>query len=198
MFDIFNFKSFIWIMIAVMLSGCGAKGDNPAEQRRSIHAMEKTTLKEVRARYPAAEQALKKAAGYGVFALQSNKIMVVGIGNGYGVVHDNRSGKDTYMRVAQAGTGVGLGVNQIRFLMVFPTAKSLSDFTEHGLMLSADTHASAKYKDKGGATPSRTLSTQAAVEQGVSGISIYQITDNGLSAQAMLYGYKYWPDDALN
>lgn len=182
----------------MVLSGCGANGNNPAEQRRSIHAMQKATLQEVRARYPASDQALKQAAGYGVFALQSNKIMVVGIGNGYGVVHDNRSGKETYMRVAQAGTGVGLGINQIRFLMVFPTAKSLSDFIDHGVMLSADTHASAKYKDKGGATPTRTLSTQPAGESAVSGIHIYQLTDNGLSAQAMLYGYKYWPDDALN
>jgi lipid-binding SYLF domain-containing protein len=198
MFDIFKFKSFIWVILAVILSGCGAKGDNPAEQRRSIHAMQKTTLQEVRARYPAADQALKQAAGYGVFALQSNKIMVVGIGNGYGVVHDNRSGKETYMRVAQAGTGLGLGINQSRFLMVFPTAKSLSDFIDHGVMLSADTHASAKYKDKGGATPTRTLSTQPVGESAVSGIHIYPLTDNGLSAQAMLYGYKYWPDDALN
>lgn len=182
----------------LVAAGCGAKGDNPAEQRRSIHTLQKTTLDEVRARYPEAGKALQRAAGYGVFALQSNKIMVVGVGNGYGVVHDNQSGKETYMKVAQAGTGVGLGINQVRFLLVFPTAKSLSDFTEHGLMLSADTHASAKYKDKGGATPSRTLDAAPAGDNALSGVRIYQLTDNGLSAQAMIYGYKYWPDDALN
>lgn len=31
-------------------------------------------------------------------------------GNGYGVTRDNRSGKDTYMKMASVGLGLGLGI----------------------------------------------------------------------------------------
>ncbi len=29
-------------------------------------------------------------------------------------------------------------------------------------------------------------------------VSVYEMTEKGLAAQAMLNGYKYWPDDDLN
>jgi hypothetical protein len=29
-------------------------------------------------------------------------------------------------------------------------------------------------------------------------VNVYEITEKGLAAQAMVNGYKYWPDDYLN
>lgn len=53
-----------------------------------------------------------------------------------------------------------------------------------GLLSKAD--ATAKAGVKGGAADV------------IPGVRIYQLTDSGLMAQAMLQGTKYWRDDTLN
>lgn len=186
-------------MIAMLVGGCGAQGDTAAQQRQAIQTLKQDTLKEVRARYPEATNALAHASGYGVFAANSSKIMVVGLGSGYGVVHDNRSGRETYMKMAQAGAGLGLGINQTRTLMVFHTPESLHGFIDNGVMVGASAQAAAKYQDKGKALSGKAINDALPEElRAASGVSLYQVTDNGLVAQAMVNGYKYWPDSALN
>ena len=75
-------------------------------------------------------------------------------------------------------------------MFVFHDEKSFNDFVTTGLDLTGTADAAAKVGEKGDA-----IGGAADV---LPGVRIYQITDSGLIAQAMVQGTKYWRDDTLN
>lgn len=188
------------ILIAVLaIAGCSAKGDTASQQRNTIQQMRIDTLSKLYKVHPEARSEILKAKGYAVFSNNSSKILVFGFGSGYGVVKDLKTGKDTYMKMAQAGAGVGVGVKQLRTVLVFNDSNALSEFVKNGYIVGADANAAAKYDDKG--LPAVGASASAVAPGTISApkpIDIYEITEKGLAAQAMINGYKYWPDEDLN
>ncbi|HAD42972.1 MAG TPA: hypothetical protein DCF97_07575 [Plesiomonas shigelloides] len=179
------------VVLALALVGCGARGDTPAQKRNAIHQMRQDTLQKLYREQPKARTAIRKAQGYAVFSNKSNKLGLIGIGHGFGVVRDNRTGKNTYMRMMSVGAGVGLGIQDIRFVAIFHDRKTMQNFIQHGWDASAGANAAAKWKEKGDAG-------NQTVAADFNGVTIYQLTEHGLALQAMVQGYKYWPDDELN
>ncbi|MCS3601934.1 lipid-binding SYLF domain-containing protein [Buttiauxella sp. BIGb0471] len=193
-----NYKKLILIAVLAM-AGCSAKGDTASQQRNSIQHMRIDTLSKLYKIHPEARSEILNSKGYAVFSNNSSKIFVFGFGSGYGVVKDLKTGKDTYMKMAQAGAGVGIGVKQLRTVLVFNDSKALSDFVKNGYIVGADANAAAKYDDKG--LPAVSASASAVAPGTISvpkPVDVYEITEKGLAAQAMVNGYKYWPDDTLN
>lgn len=193
-----NYKKLILIAVLAM-AGCSAKGDTASQQRNSIQHMRIDTLSKLYKIHPEARSEILNSKGYAVFSNNSSKIFVFGFGSGYGVVKDLKTGKDIYMKMAQAGAGVGIGVKQLRTVLVFNDSKALSDFVKNGYIVGADANAAAKYDDKG--LPAVGASASAVAPGTISApkpVDVYEITEKGLAAQAMVNGYKYWPDDALN
>lgn len=95
----------------VMLAGCSAQGDTASQQRASIQKMRSETLNKLYALQPEARSDIQHAKGYAVFANNSSKILLFGFGSGYGVVRNKATGKDTYMKMAQGGAGLGMGLS---------------------------------------------------------------------------------------
>lgn len=188
------------ILIAVLvIAGCSAKGDTASQQRNTIQHMRINILTKLYKIHPEARSEILHAKGYAVFSNNSSKILVLGFGSGYGVVKDLRTGKDTYMKMAQAGAGLGMGVKQLSTVLVFNDSNALSDFIKNGYVIGADANAAAKYDDQG--LPALGASASAVAPGSVTipkPVNVYEITEKGLAAQAMVNGYKYWPDDALN
>ncbi|WP_202301714.1 lipid-binding SYLF domain-containing protein [Dryocola clanedunensis] len=193
-------KKLLLIAAAVLaISGCSAEGDTASQQRTSIQHMRNDTLSKLYQVHPEAQAEIKKSQGYAVFASNSSKIFVFGFGSGYGIVKDFRSGKNTYMKMAQGGAGLGIGVKQLRTVLIFNDSKALSDFITNGYIVGADANAAAKYDDKG--LPAVGASASAVAPSSVTApkpVTVYELTEKGLAAQAMVNGYKYWPDDELN
>ncbi|HGM5491306.1 TPA: YSC84-related protein [Serratia fonticola] len=101
--------------------------------------------------------------------------------------------------MAQAGAGVGIGVKQLRVVMVFHNREALNNFIKNGYVLGADASIAAKYGDTGGAPVSGSVNTVTpSAEKLDPPVNVYQLTEDGLSLQAMVDGYKYWPDTELN
>ncbi|MCS2172673.1 YSC84-related protein [Scandinavium sp. TWS1a] len=192
-----KFKS-LFLISALVIAGCSASGDTAREQRASIQKMRTDTLTQLYNLHPEARSDIQHSNGYAVFSSNSSKIFVVGFGGGYGVVKDLHSGKDTYMKVAQGGAGVGVGIKQMSTVIVFHDSKSLNKFITDGYVVGADANAAAKYDDKGAGTGASASGVATDAQSLPSKVSVYEITEKGLAAQAMLNGYKYWPDDDLN
>lgn len=195
-----RFKQIMLIAAAVLaLTGCSADGDTASQQRAAIEHMRNDTLTQLYKLHPEIKNEIKKSQGYAVFSSNSSKIFVVGFGGGYGVVKDFRSGKNTYMKMAQGGAGLGIGIKQLRTLMIFNDSKALADFITNGYIVGADANVAAKYDDQGlpavGASASAVAPSSVEIPKPV---SVYELTEKGLAAQAMINGYKYWPDDELN
>lgn len=183
----------------VMLAGCSAQGDTASQQRASIQKMRRETLNKLYALQPEARSDIQHAKGYAVFANNSSKILLFGFGSGYGVVRNKATGKDTYMKMAQGGAGLGMGIKQQRTVLVFHDKAALETFIRQGYMVGADANAAAKYDDKGIAPIAASTSGVASDTASLpSKVNVYDLTEKGLAAQAMINGYKYWPDAALN
>ncbi|OED39396.1 hypothetical protein AB833_15835 [Chromatiales bacterium (ex Bugula neritina AB1)] len=180
----------VLVVVASLLGGCSTTPKNTTEDhRQTILAMRDRTLNEFYALKDSARAEIEKAPGYAVFNSAGIKLLVVGAGGGRGVVVDNRTGKNTYMNMAELGAGLGLGLKDVRVVFVFHDAEALDDFISNGVTIGANATAAAKYEDSGDA---------GGGELVVNNISIYQITDSGLALELMISGTKYWPDGRLN
>lgn len=137
-------KCKLLLLVSILaIAGCSAEGDTASQQRASIQKMRTETLTKLYTLHPEARSEIKRAQGYAVFTANSSKIFLVGFGSGYGVVRDMRSGRDTYMKMAQGGAGVGIGVKQLSSVMVFHDRDSLDKFISNGYVVGADANAAA-------------------------------------------------------
>ena len=163
---------------------------SPGEARAEIQKMRATTLERLYMVHPAARADVQKAAGYAVFSNVGINLILLSAAGGSGVAHDNRSGKDTYMKMVSGGFGIGLGVKDFRGVFVFSTTEKLNQFTNSGWEASAQADAAAKAGNKGGAA--------AGAITVAPGVNLYQLTENGLALQATIQGTKYFKNDDLN
>ena len=139
---------------------------------------------------PGAEEVLAEARGYAVFSSLGVNVLLVSTASGAGIVRDNTSGEERYMKMLSAGAGLGLGVKDFRLVFLFDTEKALHSFLTEGWAASAQADAAAKHEGDGDAAG---LAYDVAP-----GVYLYQITESGLAAQATIQGTKYYLDDDLN
>jgi lipid-binding SYLF domain-containing protein len=199
------------------------KGDSPEAKRQVVLKQRDEMLAELHKTKPDLKDRLPKAAGYATFKQTDMNLFLLASGRGYGVLRDNKTGKDTFMCVGSLGTGLGMGVKDLRVIFVFNDPKVMQQFVEQGWQFGGKGDAAAKYKDAGvsaeqnlkanvdfkegtvaagAATDARAGSKpedRAAVTVSVPvGMEVYQFTESGLSLQATVQGTKYWKDSKLN
>lgn len=180
----------LFALCVLLIAGCATpQGETASEQRASVQQMAQDTLAEAYRLNPGLQNRVKRAAGYGVFSNRSSKILLMSSGNGYGLVRDNRTGGDTYMRMAEIGGGLGMGIKDFRAVFVFQDGQTLRQFVDSGWDFGGDVGAAAKTRTQGG---------QVSAGASAQGIEIYQFTDRGLELAATVAGTKYWQDKELN
>jgi lipid-binding SYLF domain-containing protein len=162
---------------------------DPAVKRAELRKMCDEALAVVYKAKPEAKAAVSKAAGYGCFTSFGMSFFIGGAG-GQGLVHDNKTKKDTYMNMAQASGGFDFGVKQYREVLVFKDAKTLAQFIDKGWEFGGGGTATAAAGGKG-ATADQTQISSSAIE-------VYPLAGTGLAAGVAASGRKYWKDDALN
>jgi lipid-binding SYLF domain-containing protein len=140
--------------------------------------------------HPGARQHIQKAAGYAVFSNVGINLIFLSAAGGSGVAHDNKTNRDVFMKMVSGGIGIGLGVKDFRGVFVFANADGLKSFVNSGWEASAQADAAAKAGEKGGAA--------AGAITVAPGVSLYQLTENGLALQATIQGTKYYKNDDLN
>ena len=166
-----------------------AADPTPAEVRASLRQMRKDTLEELYKLAPSARKAIRGSAGYAVFSQTGMHLLLVGGAGGRGVVRDNLTGKDTFMKMAAGGVGLGLGVKDTRLVFIFKKRDALKTFVDKGWQFGGETAAVAKAGESGGA---------AGEVEAAPGIVVYQLAQDGLMAQAVVQGTRYWKDEELN
>jgi len=161
-----------------------------SEAQKKLRNEVKSILAHLYKLHPSSKAAINKAYGYAAFDNFGTNLGVVSTASGKGIAYENKSKKETFMRMYSGGVGIGLGVKDYRLVFVFETKKAFDSFVTSGWEGSAQADAAAKAGKEGGA-----VSGATAVSPGV---WVYQYTKNGLAAQATLQGTKYWKYDDLN
>ena len=177
-------------LLVSVVSCAKPQGNTIPEQRNAVREMQQATLAEFYASKPDMRTRLRQAAGYGVFSNRGTGILLFSTGNGYGVVTNNATGKETIMRMAQVGVGLGIGIKDYRAVFVFYDPQVLSQFVQQGWDFGGQADAAAKVGEQGGATSGAVSATP--------GMEIYQFTETGFALRAGLAGTKYWKDTDLN
>jgi lipid-binding SYLF domain-containing protein len=168
-----------------------AHAQSVQEQRDDVRATVNDTLNRLYAAQPNAKQAIAKAAGYGVFNDFGMKILFAGGGTGKGLVVNNRTKKETFMKMVEVQAGLGLGVDKYRLVWVFERAADLDQFINQGWELGAQATATAQAGGQG-------VQGFAGAVSVTPGVWLYQLTETGLALDLTAKGTKYFRDEALN
>ncbi len=160
------------------------------QNKADILKMAKETLAHLYKVQPSAKKAISKSAGYAVFSNFGMKIFFAGGGSGKGIVFDNKTKKQTFMKMIEAQAGLGFGVKKFKLVWVFENHTDVNKFINSGWEFGGQTSAAAKLGDQGGAFAGAISVTP--------GIWLYQLTDEGLALELTGKGTKYYKDDELN
>ncbi|MHC4553144.1 MAG: lipid-binding SYLF domain-containing protein [Planctomycetota bacterium] len=179
------------VCAAVIISGCSkAVGDTVAEKRDYAQKMKADTIAELYEEKPETKAKIANAAGYGVFSNININLFLLSSGNGYGIIHENSSGDDIYMKMRGFGVGFGAGAKDFRVVIIFKSQEALDTFTTKGWEWGGHADAAAKADDKG---------AEVGAQAEITGdMEIYTFTEAGIALQATVAGTKYWKDDELN
>ena len=183
--------SFLLILLFLAtVASVSADDGKVAKEQKEIREKTTETLKWLYELQPNAKQTVENSYGYAVFSNFGMKILVAGGGKGKGEAINNKTGKETFMKMLELQTGIGLGVKKFSVIFVFETAQLLNGFINQGWEFGGQATAAAKMEDEGGS-----LQGALAVSPG---IWMYQLTDAGLAAELTVKGTKYYKDDDLN
>lgn len=160
------------------------------KKQQDIRDMANSTLNRLYEADPKAKSAVAGAAGYAVFSNLGVKILVAGSGNGKGLAVNNKSKRETFMKMLELQAGLGIGVKKFSVIFVFDNEKAFKGFVDSGWQFGGQATAAAKNGDKG-----ESMQGAASVSDGV---WMYQFTDKGLALEITAKSTKYYKDDDLN
>jgi len=160
------------------------------EEREELQEARTEAIKKLYREKPSAKSEIQNARGYAVFSNFGLNIGFISSQRGGGILRDNRSGKDVYMKMFSAGGGWGLGVKNFAAILIFENDEALNQFETSGWDFSAQADANAESGSEGDGA-------ETAVTA-MPGTTIYQLTESGVALQATVQGTKFWVDEDLN
>jgi lipid-binding SYLF domain-containing protein len=169
--------------------GLPAQAQDKSSRQAEVKAKAMQALDDFYKADPKLKAAVAKAPGYAVFTTFGLSFGLGGAG-GKGIAHDNKSGKDAYMNVAQASAGLQIGASDTRYLMIFHDAKAFATFVDKGWDASAAASAGAGDGD-------RSKNAKAGAGN-LTGGTMHALTKAGLQVGAAVSGLKAWKDGDLN
>ncbi|WP_371188794.1 YSC84-related protein [Thalassotalea maritima] len=186
-----HFLKLLPFVFIFVLSGCVTTSQSMSKQekRQAVLNMKDETLTQLYKDKPDVRSQINAAAGYAVFSNANVNIIFVAAGGGYGVAKNMKTGKYTYMNMAEGGVGLGFGAKDYRIVMVFHSEQALNQFIESGWTFGGNADAAAKAGDKGGSVEG---------EAYYGDVTVYTFTEAGLALQATVKGTKFWKDSDLN
>jgi lipid-binding SYLF domain-containing protein len=165
-------------------------GEKVKEERGKVRSMAKDNLERLYKTSPSAKAEVESAAGYGVFSNYGMQIIFAGAGKGKGVVVNNKTKQETFMKMVELQAGFGLGAKKFNVIFVFEQEQALNDFLNKGWEFGVQATAAAKVANKG--------ASHAGAFSVSPGIWMYQLTETGLALEITQKGTKYYKDDDLN
>ena len=160
------------------------------QAREQVREMSQDALASLFEIAPGTRRVIDHAAGYATFSTFGIKLFFAGGTTGKGVVVNQRTHRQTFMKMVQVQGGLGFGVNKNRLIFVFTNEQALRNFIGQGWEFGGQGNVSAMAGGKGGM-----FGGAAAVSPGV---YLYQLTDTGLSATLTVSGTKFFEDAAMN
>ena len=181
-------KALLFSLLLALSTSVFADSD-AINEKAKINKMAKATLAEFYALDQNNRTLIENSAGYGIFSNTHVSVIVASLGGGSGVVFNKMADSTVYMKMAELGIGLGAGLKEQHFILVFDSAESLTRFCEKGWVLGSRADATAQSANKGKALD---------IETATHGVQVFQFSKRGLVLEATVKGNKFWPDEKLN
>lgn len=183
--------SVIFALMTLVLTGCTTLNPLASNQskRQKILDMRNETLQQLYTVKPQVQALIASSPGYAVFSDANVNLIFASFTGGYGALTETWTGNTTYMRMGEAGVGLGFGLKDFRSIFIFHDEATLRRFLNEGWQFGAHADAAAIVNKQGEAVGGEIL---------LDNITIYQLVKNGLALQATVKGTKYWKDRTLN
>ncbi len=171
-----------------LVAGTAFAQDKAAKQAEVLKKTD-SALQAFFAKKPELKAAVASAPGYAVFTTYGVSFLVGGSG-GTGVVRDNKTKANTFMKMGAASAGLQIGAAESDMLMIFKNVAAMNDFVNKGWTSggSATAAAGADGKTTGGGVGSSMMENAAS----------YTMTKTGVEAGVAVGGAKFWKDADLN
>ena len=171
-----------------LVAGSAFAQDKAAKQAEVVKSTD-SALQKFYAKKPELKAAVAKAPGYAVFTTYGISFLIGGAG-GKGLVHDNKTKKNTFMEMGSASVGAQIGAAENDVLIIFKTAAVMNDFVNKGWTATggATAQAGADGKQAGGGRGGSAMNDA----------DTFTLTKNGIEAGVAIAGSKFWKSDDLN
>jgi len=163
------------------------KAKKQADVRKSAHA----ALERFYKANPKLKEQVRQSPGYAVFTTYGGSFIIGGAG-GTGLAHNQKTGKDTFMNMAQASVGLQIGASETETLIIFKNVKALGEFIDKGWEFGGGAALEAGAGGKTVGAPG------AGGENIIADALYYTLTKNGLAAGGAVAGTKFWKEEDLN
>jgi lipid-binding SYLF domain-containing protein len=175
--------------LLLSLAAGNALAQDKAAKQAEVNKATAAALNKFYAAKPELKTAVSKAPGYAVFTTYGISFIFGGAG-GKGLVHNNKTNKNTYMEMASGSVGAQIGASESDVLFIFKNDAAMNEFVNSGWTADggATAAAGAGGKSAGGGVGGNTMDT----------VDSYTLTKNGLQAGVAIAGSKYWKDKELN
>jgi lipid-binding SYLF domain-containing protein len=176
-------------VLSLSLLASGAFADDKAAKQAEVTKSTQASMERFYKAKPELKAAVGQAPGYGIFTTYGVSFLIGGSG-GTGLVHDNKTKKDIFMKVGGASAGLQLGASQTELLIVFKTAEAMNKFIESGWEAAGGVTASA---GASGSTAGGGKGSSAMEDA-----NTYTLTKTGLDVGLAGGASKFWKDKDLN
>ena len=131
-------------MICALTMTAYATDPKIEKKQKEIRNMAHDTLQRLYEAAPRAKSAVRGAAGYAVFSNLGVKILVAGSGNGKGIAVNNKTKRETFMKMIELQAGLGMGVKKFSVIFVFDNERAFDSFVDSGWQFGGQTTAATK------------------------------------------------------
>jgi lipid-binding SYLF domain-containing protein len=142
---------FLAALLMALSFGVHAQDESAIMQgRQQVREAAQDTLSTLYEYQPSARYAVEHAAGYAVFSTFGVKLLFAGGQQGKGMVVNNRTHRQTFMKMVGVQAGLGFGVAKTRLVFIFETVSAMQSFINQGWEFGASGSLSAAADGQGG------------------------------------------------
>ena len=160
------------------------------KERAEIDELSQKALERLYEKVPSTKRVIGKSYAYATLSNTGMKLGLFGSAHGRGVAINNETGERVYMRMSEAGVGIGLGIKEYDLVFVIANEEAWNSFTKDDWKIGGSAEAAANVGDDGDSLEGATIIRD--------GVWVYQLTKKGLSLEASIKGTNIYPDKKLN
>jgi len=173
-----------------LLPGCASPdGATAAEKVAYTLKVRDEALADLYERDPEARQLVESAPGYVFASCFGLHPGFMTFANGYGLVQNNQTGEQTFIRLTRFALGPGLAVKGYYALATLPDAAAIEACEQGRWYGGAFAEASFRFGDTGGTAAAETVSGQGHT---------WMWSHTGFAIEVAAGGGKIYPEDELN